>query len=179
MGIPVKIGGIMTTDTHTDTDTLLGIYLNDHLAGATGGVDLARRLADVENEWSGGTLGRLADEIAEDRATLIAIMAALDIPVRQYKVWAGWLAEKAGRLKLNGHLLTRSPLSRLVELEALRLGVEGKAAGWRTLHVRASVDRRLVSGQLDGLIERAERQSETLEHLRVRAAVEACGGETS
>ena len=38
---------------------------------------------------------------------------------------AGWVAEKAGRLKLNGSLLTYSPLSRLVELEGLSLGVEG------------------------------------------------------
>jgi hypothetical protein len=158
-------------------DTLLGIYLNDHLAGATGGSDLAKRLADTENEWSGGALGHLAEEIAEDRETLLAIMAALAVPVRQYKVWAAWAAEKAARLKLNGHLLTRSPLSRLVELETMRLGVEGKAAGWRTLLGRAAVDSRLDSGQLDGLLQRALKQSETVEHLRVRAAVEACGGE--
>ncbi|MDT7724668.1 MAG: hypothetical protein QOI21_1244 [Actinomycetota bacterium] len=160
-------------------DVLLGIYLNDHLAGATGGVDLAKRLAGAENEWSGGVLGRIADEIAEDRETLLAIMATLAVPVRQYKVWAAWAAEKAARLKLNGHLLTRSPLSRLVELEAMRLGVEGKAAGWRTLLARAVVDTRLDSGQLDGLTQRALKQSETLEHLRVRAAAEACGGEAS
>jgi hypothetical protein len=43
------------------------------------------------------------------------------------------MGEKAARLKLNGHLLARSPLSSLEELEMLRLGVEGKAAGWRTL----------------------------------------------
>jgi hypothetical protein len=157
-------------------DTLLGIYLNDHLAGATGGTDLAKRLAGADDEWSGGALRRLADEIEEDRETLLTLMAALDAPVRQYKVWAAWVAEKAARLKLNGHLLTRSPLSRLVELEAMRLGVEGKAAGWRTLLTRSAVDDRLDSGQLDGLLLRASKQSETLEHLRVRAAAEACGG---
>ncbi|HEY5356166.1 MAG TPA: hypothetical protein VIJ82_00465 [Streptosporangiaceae bacterium] len=56
-------------------------------------------------------------------------MHLLGIPVRTYKVYAGWLAEKAGRLKFNGRLRARSPLSNLVELELLRLGVEGKAAG--------------------------------------------------
>jgi hypothetical protein len=158
-------------------DTLLGIYLNDHLAGATGGADLAKRLAGTENEWSGGALGRLAEEITEDRESLLAVMATLDVPVRRYKVAAAWAAEKAGRLKLNGHLLTRSPLSRLVELEAMRLGVEGKAAGWRTLLARAAVDTRLDSSHLEGLIERALKQGETVEHLRVRAAAEAIGGE--
>jgi hypothetical protein len=43
------------------------------------------------------------------------------------------MGEKAARLKLNGHLLARSSLSSLEEVEMLRLGVEGKAAGWRTL----------------------------------------------
>ena len=161
----------------TQTSTLLGIYLNDHLAGATGGTELAKRLAGSANEWSAGELGRLADEIAEDRESLLAIMAALDVPVRQYKVIAAWVAEKAARGKLNGHVLTRSPLSTLVELEAMRLGVEGKAAGWRTLLARSAVDDRLDPGQLDSLIRRASKQSESLERLRVRAAVEACGGQ--
>jgi hypothetical protein len=38
------------------------------------------------------------------------------------------------------HLTSRSPLSNLEELELLRLGVEGKAAGWRTLRVLACTD---------------------------------------
>lgn len=44
---------------------------------------------------------------------------------------AGWLAEKAGRLKLNGRPLRRSPLSGLVELEMMHLAVEGEQACWR------------------------------------------------
>ena len=68
-------------------------------------------------------------------------MAALGIPVRRYKVGAAWIGEKAGRLKFNGRLLARSPLSDLEELEMLRLGVEGKAAGWRTLRTLAGYRR--------------------------------------
>jgi hypothetical protein len=64
-------------------------------------------------------------------------MAALGISVRHYKVYAAWIGEKVGRLKFNGHLTSRSPLSGLEELEMLRLGVEGKAAGWRTLRTLA------------------------------------------
>jgi hypothetical protein len=99
-------------------------------------------------------------------------MVALGIPVRRYKVYAAWIGEKAGRLKFNGHLTSRSPLSSLEELEMLRLGVEGKAAGWRTLRVLADQDPRLDSGQLDELIARAQRQSGLLEELRVRAAAD-------
>jgi hypothetical protein len=151
--------------------SLVGIYLNDHLAGATAGTELARRMAAARHvPAADGAMQRLAAEIAQDRATLLDIMRRLAIPVRGYKVYAAWIGEKAGRLKPNGRLLARSPLSNLVELEMLRLGVEGKAAGWRTLRVLAGRDERLDSGRLDELISRASRQADLLEELRVRAA---------
>ncbi|MFJ8912561.1 hypothetical protein [Amycolatopsis sp. NPDC102389] len=160
-------------DTSPDS-ALLGIYLNDHLAGATAGTELAKRLAAAERGRRGeAVLSRLAEEIADDRAALLACMTALRVPVRHYKTAMAWAGEKAGRLKLNGRLVSRSPLSSLEELELMRLGVEGKAAGWRTLRVRAETDPRLDTGRLDDLIDRARRQIEELEELRVRAAAEA------
>ena len=160
------------TATGDSGQRVLGIYLNDHLAGATGGAELARRMAAPRRPPAQRALQRLADEIAEDRAALLAIMAALGIPVRGYKVYAAWIGEKAGRLKLNGHLLTRSPLSSLEELELLRLGVEGKAAGWRTLRVLADREKRLDSRRLDELVSRARSQAELLEELRLHAAAQ-------
>lgn len=149
----------------------LAIYLNDHLAGATGGLELAHRVAGAgQVPAPPAELRQFAQEVAEDRDTLLRIMGTLGLPVRSYKVWAGWAGEKAGRLKLNGHLTTRSPLSNLEELELLRLGVEGKAAGWRTLRTLADRDSRLAAGQLDELISRALRQAGFLEESRVRAA---------
>jgi hypothetical protein len=150
---------------------LLGIYLNDHLAGATVGTELARRVAGGGQKTADGEgLRRLADDIGNDRRTLLRIMAALEVPVRRYKVSAAWIGEKAGRLKLNGRLVNRSPLSDLEELELLRLGVEGKAAGWRTLRELAGFDGRLDPARLDELIARARDQADMLEELRVRAA---------
>ncbi len=150
---------------------LLGIYLNDHLAGATAGTELAHRMARSHGgEKDGGTLRRLAAEIGQDRAALLDIMAALGVTVRRYKVGAAWIGEKAGRLKFNGRLFARSPLSDLEELEILRLGVEGKAAGWRTLRTLADSDPRLDPARLDELIARARRQADLLEDLRVAAA---------
>jgi hypothetical protein len=119
---------------------------------------------------SAATLRDLAGEIAEDRSALVTIMTALGIRIRRYKVFGAWAGEKAGLLKLNGRLLTRSPLSDLEEAEVLRLGVEGKAAGWRTLRVLADRERRLDAARLDELLARAARQSATLEALRVSAA---------
>ncbi len=165
-----------TAGTAGSESTLLGIYLNDHLAGATGGVELARRAARSHpSSKTDETLKRIAFEIVEDRVALLEIMAALGVPARRYKVYAAWTAEKVGRLKLNGRLLHRSPLSNLVELEALRLGVEGKASLWCTLRALIDRDDRLDAARLDELTARARRQADTLEELRVRTAVEVFG----
>jgi hypothetical protein len=162
----------------TSDSTLLGIYLNDHLAGATAGTELAQRLSKAEADWSGGKeLQRVAAEIKEDRQALVDLMNGLNVPVRHYKTWAAWAVEKVARLKPNAHLTTRSPLSRLEELEILRLGVEGKAAGWRTLREWAERDARLHKGRLDSLLDRAHQQVDQLEELRVKAAMEAFASE--
>jgi hypothetical protein len=164
-----RTGG--TVSTRRAEPNVIGIYLNDHLAGATLGTELARRIAgSARDREEHATLRALAAEVAQDRATLLDIMATLGIAVRSYKVYAAWIGEKAGRLKFNGRLFTRSPLSRLEELEMLRLGVEGKAAGWRTLRALAETDGRLDPARLDDLITRAGRQVSLLEDLRVRAA---------
>lgn len=86
-------------------------------------------------------------------------------------------AELTGRGKLNGRLLSRSPLSDVIEIEMLRLGVVGKAAGWRTLRTMADTERRLDADWLYSLMDRAQQQSELLEEMRVRAAEAAFGRE--
>jgi hypothetical protein len=176
-----KKAGIWNGETMAQTGTragpgqtgrrVLGIYLNDHLAGATAGAELAHRMTRTHRaRGQSGELKGLAVEVARDRAALIGMMKTLGVPVRAYKVCAAWVGEKAGRMKFNGRLLARSPLSDLEELELMRLGVEGKAAGWRTLRAAADTDKRLDSGHLDELISRARRQAELLEELRVQAA---------
>ena len=140
--------------------SLLGIYLNDHLAAATGGAERARYMARSASGTDLGTaLEPYAEELAEDRAALIGLMERLDVPVRSYKVRAGRLAERLGRLKGNGRIVRRSPLSSLVELEALRLDAEGRAALWQTLR---------DPDLLDHLLERARHQQGALEELRRR-----------
>jgi hypothetical protein len=150
---------------------LLAIYLNDHLAGATGGLELAKRAAG-SNRGSevGEFLRRLREEIEEDRASLIEAMRRLDVGRDRAKVAAGWAAEKAGRLKLNGRLVGYSPLSRVVELEVLALGVGAKLSCWRALAELG--DARLHDVGLPALIERAERQRDELERFRLASARE-------
>ncbi|GAA0926284.1 hypothetical protein [Streptomyces thermoalcalitolerans] len=146
---------------------LLGIYLNDHLTGATVGTERSRHLAEAcRGSEIGDAIAPLADEIAEDRRTLVGIMRRLGIPVRRYKVYAGLLGERFGRLKSNGALVRRSPLSSLLELELLQVGVEGKVCLWETLRKLADRDTRLDPRQLDGLLERARRQLGIVEDVR-------------
>ncbi|MFC9241799.1 hypothetical protein ACFTZK_35900 [Streptomyces decoyicus] len=149
----------------------LGIYLNDHLAGATFGIGLAQRIAHQHRHSArSADLQRICDEIAQDRQSLLDVMDALDVPARRYKVSGGWVAERLGRLKPNGVLYRRSGLSTLIELETLRLGVEGKALIWRTLLVVAAGEPRLDEAQLINLLDLARGQIGTLETLRLTAA---------
>jgi hypothetical protein len=150
-------------------ERLLKIYLQDHLAGATAGMELARRSAGAnEGAPLGEFLEELADEIAEDREILAEIMDALDVPQDKVKNALGWGAEKLGRLKPNGQLTGYSPLSRVVELEGLSVGVRGKLSLWENL--RATFGEEVAGRNLDGLIARANRQLEGLTEHRTEAA---------
>jgi hypothetical protein len=152
---------------------LLAIYLQDHLAGATLGVELARRAA-TENAGTplGATLASLAREIECDRDALRSTMSSLQVGPDQLKNGVAWTAEKAARLKFNGRVTEYSPLSPVIELEGLIMGVNGKRAMWRTLRRLADDDRRLQPVQLDDLIARADGQLETLwsAHAGISAA---------
>src|SRR4051812_36278737 len=155
-------------------DKYLAIYFNDHLAGATVGVELARRLAG-ENKGTtyAKPLRRLAKEIEEDRDALKDLMERFDVGTDPLKFAGAWIGEKVGRLKLNGELMSYSPLSRLEELEMLSLGVEGKASLWRSLSTAIDGDARADGIDFDTLNARAAGQREILEDLRRRAALEA------
>ena len=156
------------------TSDKLAIYLNDHLAGSTAGRDLARRAARANegNEY-GEFLARLADEIEEDRREVLDLMDRLGIGTDYPKVAAAWTMEKVGRLKLNGQLTGYSPLSRLVELEGLLAGVQGKRALWMALREVASRDARLEETALERLVRRADEQLEELRRHHASAAREA------
>lgn len=152
----------------------LKIYLEDHYAGATAGLDLARRTAS-QNEGTpyGPDLARIAREIEQDRDSLHAIMAQLDVSPDRLKVAGAWAGEKAGRLKLNGHLTSYSPQSRVIEIEGLIVGVTGKRAMWVALRSIVAQEPRLDAEELDSLIGRAEVQLADLEELRLKAFSES------
>jgi hypothetical protein len=148
-----------------------GIYLNDHYAGSVGALELARRAAgEQEGTELGRFLATLAREIEEDRDALRRIMSAAGVRPHRHKYMATWLLEKAGRLKPNGHVLQSSPLSPLVELEALATGIGGKEMLWRALQ---AADAPAAGQPLDELIVRAQNQRARLEEHRLAVARDA------
>ena len=104
-------------------------------------------------------------------------MEALDLPVRQYKLVASWVGEKLARLKLNGHVLTRSPLSDLIEFEFIATAVLAKRCGFETLRVVAAADQRLDAERLDAMIRQADKQHDWLADARREVAARVFGGD--
>ena len=141
---------------------LLRIYLQDHHAASAGGVALARRALGPHHP--------LALQIARDQQALEHVMRQLSIAPSAIKVGMVRVGERVGRLKLNGRLFERSPLSSVIELETLVVGVRGKEALWTALH-RADVS--LEDVDLEALAESARAQGAELEALRLSAAAAA------
>jgi hypothetical protein len=150
---------------------LFGIYLNDHLAGSVVGSRLARRIAQHnEGNHYGSEAARLAEEIEQDKVTLEELMDRLGVRQKKARLAIAAATETASRLKPNGRLIGYSPLSRVVELEGLTVGVTGKLELWQSL--KATGER--VDGiDADELIRRAESQRDRVADLRLQAAREA------
>jgi hypothetical protein len=148
----------------------LSIYLNDHLAGAVLGVGLARRLHESnEDEASmAQPLATVCAEIEADRSTLEALMKRLGVRAGRVKPALAATGEKLGRLKPNGQLRGYSPLSRLLELELLLVGITGKTQLWKALE-------RALGSDLEGfdfaqLAARAAHQRKVVDELHREAA---------
>ena len=149
----------------------LHIYLQDHLAGATFGLELVQRChRNNKGTEFAEPLAELTVEIAEDREALRRVMRDVDADVSRTKVAAGWTLEKVRRLKPNGALFEYTPLARVVELESLAIGIAGKRAMWQALDDVASSEDRIGRHDFWRLAERADDQLSRVEALRLNAA---------
>ncbi|MGI9183389.1 MAG: hypothetical protein ACR2GZ_00270 [Solirubrobacteraceae bacterium] len=152
-------------------DKAVDVYLNDHLAGAMLGSDLAEQL---RSRNAGTRLGELmeslAPQIEEDRETLIALMEKLGTSKNPLKQAATWMAEKASRPKFSGLTSGERELGTFMAVESLALGVLGKEALWTALKAVADQRPPLASMNLDALIDRAQAQHRALERERLAMA---------
>lgn len=151
---------------------VLDTYLSDHFAGATAGLNLAKRMS---RDSPAGPLSEIAAEVESDRQTLRRLMATLNLRPSLLKTAIGWFGEKAGRIKFNERLFGRSGRNGLLELEVLIAGVSGKLQLWRALAEIASEDSRLEQFDFTALDRRAEEQRRRLEELHESAARKALG----
>jgi hypothetical protein len=100
-------------------------------------------------------------------------MDELEISRDRLKPAGAWVAEKLGRLKPNGQLRGYSPLSRLIELEGLYVGISGKSRLWKVLE--STVGERVPGLDFAQLGERADAQRTEVECLQEAAAKLAIG----
>lgn len=141
---------------------LFGLYLSDHLTGATAGAERMERMSAsyIDTPVYAG-LSELAEELRLERAFLANLIDDLEVRRRVYRQAASWVGERVGRLKLNGRTFSRSPLSLILELELLRSAVIGKLGLWQVLSEHAA-DLELDAAVFDELGERALAQAEML-----------------
>lgn len=140
----------------------LTIYLRNHEAAARAGCDLFRRTAaNQRHKPYADELRQLASEVEEDLNSLRDLMRRAGVRSDLLLGSALRLAERVGRLKPNGHLFRRAPLSDLIEIEGLLVALHAKAAGWRAL-AAAQQDHWSDSIGVEALIQRAEGQVDRL-----------------
>jgi hypothetical protein len=83
-------------------DRNLAIYLNDHLAGSEGALELLDHLKRLIPELPVGQFAAdLKAEITADRKELEALIARFHIPQRRTRKAAGWIADRFTDLKLH------------------------------------------------------------------------------
>jgi hypothetical protein len=152
----------------------MDVYLNDHLAGATLGSNLAEQIRDRhEGTALGDAMRTIAAQVEEDRRTLIDLMERLDVSRNPVKQATGWVAEKASRVKFSGAVSGEPDHGAFMALESLTLGVVGKLSLWQALAQVKGDYPELASTDLDGLIARARAQHDTLEEQRLAAGKRA------
>lgn len=162
--------------TATDHERLLSVYLSDHAAGARAGIALSDR-SRKRNEGTefGEPLARFHRELKWERASLERFMAALGCETSNVKDALGLAGVWLGQLKLSGRLISYSPLSRVLELEALIGAVGAKRRLWNALRI-VNPDRSIPAEKLTDLIDAADRQIADLERLHRAAVTIAFGG---
>ncbi len=156
------------------TDALL-TYLNDHLAGSVGALEVLAKVRERERHSAlGGVCARLYEDIVEDQGVVQRLIADMGGSESTTKKAAAWMAEKVGRLKLGSDEASKG-VTLVEELETLALGIQGKLALWTGLEPLsgATADPRLAALDYTMLQARAKAQHGLVEQMRLEAVVAA------
>ena len=147
----------------------LDSYLNDHLAGSVGALELIAHCAHLYKDEPLGTFfAEMKTRIGADQNTLRDLMSRLRIEeskVRQASAWAG---EKLGRALFAIAGNEPDGLGLLLALEGLIMGIAGKQLLWRALS--ATNLPKLEQFDFEKLQRRAQEQIKRAQAEQVRSA---------
>ncbi|HVL06969.1 MAG TPA: hypothetical protein VM388_13350 [Acidimicrobiales bacterium] len=152
----------------------LDVYLNDHLAGSAAAVELDERIRDNdEGTPLAAHMEKLALEVEKDRDILGDVMERLGVVRSTPKQVAGKVLETLSRMRLNQRITGSPDVTRLLELETLSVGIEGKLLMWRALSEVAETRPELAEFDLAALAAQAVSQRAGVEPFRLEAAAAA------
>jgi hypothetical protein len=155
------------------------VYLNDHLAGATAGADLAKQAAERHDGELGEFFAQLADEVGADYNTLTSLMDQMDAHASGAKEVLAKAGSEISEAKFSGESIDDPEFGTFITLETLSIGVEGKLCMWKALKVVADDYPELSSTDIDTLIERAQSQRDKIEGKRLEVASTALSSKVS
>ena len=150
----------------------LTTYLNDHLAGSVGALELLDRLIEVHQDKPIGKFFEgLRGGIQADQDELKGLLGKLGIEESAVRKAGAWIAEKLSRSKidLDGDP-EKASAGLFLALEALVLGITGKRSLWRALHAASRSVPELARLDYSGLEKRAIEQCERVEAKRLELA---------
>lgn len=161
-------GGELETAARIDHG-LLNLYLSDHLTGASAGAArISRMAADFVDTPVFATLSSIDEEIHAERSFLQQLIHDLGMRELRHRQAVAVLGERIGRLKSNGRVFSRSPMTLMLEVELLRSAVIGKRGGWQTLADNAE-ELGLDPAVFHELAARALRQYQELDEVHAYA----------
>lgn len=114
--------------------SVLELYLNDHLAGASGGRNRAHHMVEAHADLPvAGELADLARQLDGEWERVDRLIKELGLDTLRYRQVAAAVGERLGRLKLNRRLTQRSPMTPVLETELLRGAVNAKRGLWQVM----------------------------------------------
>jgi hypothetical protein len=151
----------------------LSIYLNDHLAGSVGALELLDHLIET---YKGKPLEQffkdVHGEIAADQNTLQDLIEKLGKKESAVRKAGAWVAEKLSRAKIRLSDSEEGQMGLLHALEGLVLGITGKRGLWTALAAAADSLPQLRELDYERLVKRALEQCDRVEAKRLEVARE-------
>ncbi len=153
----------------------LDSYLNDHLAGSVGALELVDHWIKLcDRKPLAEFLAGLRKEIEADQKTLRELMRTLGTKESSIRPAGAWVAEKFSRARLAIAGEEIGGLGLVLALETVVVGITGKKLLWRAL--AASDLPRKANIDFVKMEKRADEQIARVELERMRAAREAFSG---